>query len=177
MHDWEILGKALLAGVLGFVVGWEREAHGHAAGIRTIALLTMGGTTITSIAIVSFPVSDRVVANILTGVGFLGAGMILHGRHVVRGLTTAASIWMMTAVSIVIGLGHYLLGIGLTLFVLALLWWQYIPQLAALNPKTTRRRTHLIEALEGAETEKSFVMTEATRLDEYSPAPDSPATR
>ncbi len=148
MSDWEILGKAVLAGVLGFIVGWEREAHGHAAGIRTIALMTMGGATITGIALAAFPVTDRVVANILTGVGFLGAGMILHGQRAqVHGLTTASAIWMMTAVSIVIGLGHYVLGIGLTGLVLLLLWWQFIPQLAALNPKLTQRRRHLVETL------------------------------
>jgi putative Mg2+ transporter-C (MgtC) family protein len=149
MDDWEILGKALLAGVLGFIVGWEREAHGHAAGIRTIALMAMGAATLTGITLVAFPVTDRVVANIITGVGFLDAGMILRGRHTqVRGLTTASAIWVMTAVSIVIGLGHYLLGVGLTGIVLLLLWWEYIPLLAPLNPKQTQRRQHLLEAME-----------------------------
>ena len=146
--DWEILGKAALAGILGFIVGWERESHGHQAGIRTIALVAMGGAAITGTALVAFPVTDRVVANILTGVGFLGAGMILHSRaSQIHGLTTAAAIWTMTAISIVIGVGHYVLGIGLTALVLLLLWWEYIPWLAALNPTMTQRRAHLRRAL------------------------------
>ena len=136
-----LLGKAALAAVLGFIVGWERESHGHAAGVRTIALITMGGTIITGIAITDFPVADRLIANILTGVGFLGAGMILHGRNEeVLGLTSAAAIWAMTSISIVIGLGHYLLSIGLTGFVLLLLWWQFLPLPAWCNPAPTRRK-------------------------------------
>lgn len=141
VQDLVLLGKATLAGVLGFIVGWEREAHGHAAGIRTIALITMSGAILSGIAVVAFPVADRLIANILTGVGFLGAGMILRGQDSqVRGLTTAAAIWTMTSVSIVIGVGHYLLGIALTGLVLVLLWWQYIPFLRRLNPSATQRK-------------------------------------
>ncbi len=147
--DLVLLGKAALAGVLGFIVGWERETHGHAAGIRTIALITMGGTIFTSIAAEVYPTPDRLTANILTGIGFLGAGMILRGtdEHV-RGLTSAAAIWAMTAVSIVIGTGHYLLGVGLTAFVLLLLWWQYIPLLKRLNPSRTQREIAAREAMQ-----------------------------
>jgi len=138
--DLILLAKAALAGVLGFIVGWERETHGHEAGIRTIALITMGGAVFTSIAAEVYPTPDRLTANILTGIGFLGAGMILRGSDShVRGLTSAAAIWAMTAVSIVIGVGHYLLGVGLTVFVLLLLWWQYIPLLKHLNPSRTQR--------------------------------------
>jgi len=137
--DLIILAKAALAGALGFSVGWEREMHGHAAGVRTLALISMGSAIITAIAIISFPVADRLIANILTGVGFLGAGMIFHARDdEVVGLTSASAIWAMTSVSIIIGLGHYLLGIGLTGFVLLLLWWQFIPLLARCTPAPTR---------------------------------------
>lgn len=150
--DFLILGKAALAGFLGFVVGWERESHGHAAGVRTIALITMAGAVFTGIALDSFPVVDRLVANILTGVGFLGAGMILHAQSSdqpgqVRGLTSAAAVWAMTSVGIVIGLGHYILGVGLTGFVLLLLWWQFLPFLAQLNPAPTRRKMAAWRAL------------------------------
>ncbi len=139
-----LFAKAALAGILGFCVGWERELHGHAAGVRTIALITMSGTIITGIALTNFPVADRLIANILTGVGFLGAGLILHGHNdEVFGLTSAAAIWAMTSISIVIGLGHYLLGIGLTGFVLLLLWWQYLPLPAWCNPAPTREKIRL----------------------------------
>jgi len=147
-----LLGKAALAGSLGFIVGWERELHGHAAGIRTLALMSMGGAIITSIAVIDFPVTDRVVANILTGVGFLGAGLILHTRNdEVFGLTSAAAIWTMTSISIVIGLGHYLLGVGLTAFVLLLLWWQFIPILTRFTPEPTRRKMALRRAAQHAD--------------------------
>jgi putative Mg2+ transporter-C (MgtC) family protein len=147
--DLIILGKAALAGSLGFAVGWERELHGHAAGIRTIALITMGSTVITAIAVTNFPVADRLIANILTGIGFLGAGLILRGRNEeVRGLTSAAAVWAMMSVSIVIGLGHYLLGIGLTAFVLLLLWWQFLPFLTRFTPAPTRRRMQARRALQ-----------------------------
>jgi putative Mg2+ transporter-C (MgtC) family protein len=142
--DLLLLGKAALAGALGFAVGWEREAHGHAAGVRTIALITMGATIFTGIAFEVFPVVDRVVANILTGVGFLGAGLILHGRTVnqnqIYGLTTAASIWAMTGVGVVVGVGHPILALGLTACILLLLWWPYIPFLSRINPAPTRRK-------------------------------------
>lgn len=140
--DLLLLGKAALAGVLGFTVGWEREAHGHAAGVRTIALITMGATVFTGIAFEVFPVVDRVVANILTGVGFLGAGLILHGRSAtqIHGLTTAAAIWAMTGVGVVVGVNHPLLALGLTACILLLLWWPYIPFLSLINPAPTRRK-------------------------------------
>ncbi len=135
-NDLSLLGKAVLAGVLGFLVGWEREAHGHEAGIRTISLIAMGTATFTAIAMSAFPVSDRIVANIVTGVGFLGAGMILHANSgKVRGLTTAATVWTMTSISIAIGVGRYVLGIILTALVLLLVWWQYVPLLSRLRPK------------------------------------------
>ncbi len=71
----EFLGKALLSGVLAYFVGWERQRHGHEAGIRTLALVATGTTILTAFAIADFPANaDRIIANIVTGVGFLGAG-------------------------------------------------------------------------------------------------------
>lgn len=139
--DLIIIARVALAGLLGFIVGWEREAHGHAAGVRTLALIAMGGAVFTALAQQDFPTPDRIIANIVTGVGFLGAGMILHANvSQVRGLTTAASIWTMTSISVAIGLGHYLLGVALTGLVLLLLWWQYVPWLSRLVPKPTQQR-------------------------------------
>lgn len=148
-QDWTILARAALAGILGFVVGWERESHGHEAGIRTISLVTMGAAILTALAMETFPTPDRLIANIVTGVGFLGAGMILHAANIgkVRGLTTAASVWTLTSVGIVVGTGRYALGVMLTALVLLLLWWQYIPILSRANPKITRKRQkHLLDS-------------------------------
>ncbi len=131
-----LLLRALLAAALGLAVGWEREAHGHAAGVRTVSLVTMAAAALTALSQSSFPGSaDRILANIIVSVGFLGAGMILRGqRGEPHGLTTAASVWSMTIVGMVVGLGHYLPGIILTGIILFLLWWQYIPWLARLLP-------------------------------------------
>ncbi len=130
-----LLLRALLAAALGFAVGWEREAHGHAAGVRTISIVTLSAAALTTLATISFGTPDRIIANIIVSVGFLGAGMILHGqRGEARGLTTAASVWGMTIVGMVVGLGHYVLAIILTLLILLLLWWQHIPGLARLLP-------------------------------------------
>lgn len=138
--DLLLLARVALAGAMGFLVGWEREAHGHRAGTRTLALLTLGTAAFTALAIEAFPSSgDRIIANILTGIGFLGAGIILRGnRGGPRGLTTAATVWTMTSVGIIIGTGRLLLGLLLTALVLLLLWWPHLPLLSRLLPRRTR---------------------------------------
>lgn len=138
--DVQLIGKALLAGALGFVVGWEREAHGHGAGTRTLALVTLAAAVFTALAIQTFPVgAASVVQGTIQGIGFLGAGIVLRAQAgSVRGLTTAAAIWAMTSIGIVSGAGHYVSAIGLTAIVLVLLWWSHIPLLKRLQPKRTR---------------------------------------
>ncbi|HLZ21715.1 MAG TPA: MgtC/SapB family protein [Ktedonobacterales bacterium] len=140
-HDLALIGSALLAGLCGFVVGWEREAHGHRAGTRTFALVTLGAAVLTALAVTSLAGAgaDRVIAGIVQGIGFIGAGLILHAQTgSVKGLTTAAAVWTVTSIGIVIGAGHYIAGIALTLVILLLLWWPYVPLLARLQPRTTR---------------------------------------
>jgi putative Mg2+ transporter-C (MgtC) family protein len=138
--DVTLVLRALLAAALGFAVGWEREAHGHAAGVRTISIVTLAAAALTTLAVISFGTPDRIIANIIVSVGFLGAGMILRGQQgEARGLTTAASVWGMTIVGMVVGLGHYLTGVTLTAIILLLLWCQYIPWLARLLPPPAPR--------------------------------------
>jgi putative Mg2+ transporter-C (MgtC) family protein len=123
------LGAALIAGA---VLGLNRELHGKAAGLRTHALVSLGAAVATIIVLKSpngILVADqnaigRVVQGILTGVGFLGAGVILRdpAGHV-TGLTTAATIWMCAVLGIVCGLGYWVIlgiSVGLTAFVLFL---------------------------------------------------------
>ncbi len=114
--------KLLLAVIIGGGIGLEREIHNKTAGFRTISLITIGSTLFT---ILSFKYGDtRTVANIVSGVGFLGAGAILRdeseGR--VRGLTTAASIWVAAALGMAIGSGQYLLSIAVAFAVIVVLW-------------------------------------------------------
>jgi len=114
-QELEGLLRILLAGLIGIVVGFEREFDRKPAGARTYGLVSMGAATFTVIAILAFGEGDpasRVAAQIITGIGFLGAGTILQTKRRVLGLTTAAGMWMMAAVGMAIGSGLYLVGIG-----------------------------------------------------------------
>jgi putative Mg2+ transporter-C (MgtC) family protein len=106
MHDTLImLGRLLLAGFLGGVVGYEREVHEHPAGLRTHILVCMGSALITLVSM-SFPNDQsRIAAQIVSGIGFLGAGTILRQGSVVRGLTTAASLWTVAGIGMAVAVG------------------------------------------------------------------------
>jgi len=111
----QALLRVLVAGVIGAIVGLEREIAGKPAGVRTYPLIAMGAAIFTAGSFDAFGTADsasRVAAQIVTGIGFLGAGTILHMRSRIVGLTTAAGIWMVAAVGMVIGAGLYVLGIG-----------------------------------------------------------------
>jgi putative Mg2+ transporter-C (MgtC) family protein len=121
--ELELFGKVLLAGLLGFVVGLERELMGSPAGDRTFSLVALGSALFTALSFDVFGASSgndpgRVAANILTGVGFLGGGMILKEGGTVRGLTTAAGIWAVAAVGMAVGTDRYLLAILTTLLIM-----------------------------------------------------------
>ena len=110
----ELIGRLLLAVFLGFLIGLERELAGQPAGERTHALASLGAATFALISVTAFPGSDpaRVAAGVVTGLGFLGAGMILKERgKEVHGLTTAAGIWAVGGIGLAIGAGLYLLGV------------------------------------------------------------------
>ncbi len=120
-----------LATLLGGAIGMERELGGKPAGLRTNILICIGSVLYThlSLAMLSgstgaIPVgtdTTRVAAQIVTGVGFIGAGTILHARGAVVGLTSAATIWVVAAIGIALGSGYYLEGVGTTLAVLVVL--------------------------------------------------------
>jgi putative Mg2+ transporter-C (MgtC) family protein len=115
--------KVLIAGLLGFVVGLERELMGSPAGDRTFSLVAIGAALITALSFDVFGAPSgndpgRVVANIVTGVGFLGGGMILKEGGTVRGLTTAAGLWAVAAVGIAVGAERYLLAVLTTLLIM-----------------------------------------------------------
>jgi putative Mg2+ transporter-C (MgtC) family protein len=107
------------------MVGAEREWHGHPAGIRTMALIGVGACLFTAVGLEPLFVGradpTRIAAQIVTGVGFLGAGAILRHGTDVRGLTTAATIWAVAAMGMVIGFGFFTIGIFTTVLVLVTL--------------------------------------------------------
>ncbi|MBW4889324.1 MgtC/SapB family protein [Mucilaginibacter sp. HMF5004] len=122
MYTDEIL-KIALSAIIGCLVGLEREIRRKPAGFRTLALICVGATifTICSYKLGLTDNRDRIAANIITGVGFLGAGVIFRNGASVSGITTAATIWIAAALGMLIGIGEYmlaLLGLGISLFIL-----------------------------------------------------------
>lgn len=126
------LGRLLLAGVLGGLIGLERELKAKPAGLRTTLLICVGAALFTELsldlAMLATAGGDalradpaRLAAQIIPGIGFIGAGAILHGRGRVSGLTTAATLWVVTAIGIAVGSGAYVEAIGTTLMVLGTL--------------------------------------------------------
>ena len=132
VSELEIVLRFVLASVLGGVIGLEREVHGREAGGRTYLLVSLGSALIMVISeflVVKYhggPLAGilrgdpgRIAAQAVTGIGFLGAGVILRYRDSIRGLTTAACMWVVCAIGLAIGSGYYLFGLtgsGITLF-------------------------------------------------------------
>jgi putative Mg2+ transporter-C (MgtC) family protein len=123
--DPQIIVRLLLAGAIGGVLGAEREFRHKSAGFRTNILIAIGSCVFTIVGI-SFGVGDpsRVTSQIVTGIGFLGGGAILHSQDKVHGLTTAAMIWVNAALGAAAGAGHLrlaMIGGAMTLAVLLIL--------------------------------------------------------
>jgi putative Mg2+ transporter-C (MgtC) family protein len=127
-----MLGKLLLAAFLGGTIGIERELAAKPAGLRTNILICVGAALFTQlsldIAMIGFtpdgrPYGDttRITAQIVSGIGFLGAGAILHGGSSVVGLTTAATIWVVAAIGTAVGAGMYVEAIGATTLIMLVL--------------------------------------------------------
>jgi len=119
----EMIGRLLLATLLTGLIGFEREATGKAAGLRTHAMVGFGAALFTIVSIAGFSEGDpgRVAAQIVTGIGFLGAGAIWRSEDRVRGLTTAAGLWAAAAIGMGIGSGLLLIGTVGTLMTLGVL--------------------------------------------------------
>lgn len=120
------IARLLLAALLGGLVGLERTIHRKSAGIRTNMFICMGAAmfAILSDIIPDPSVTDRtrLVSNVVQGVGFLGAGAILHAKGGISGLTTAATIWVVASIGIAAGAGHYLLATFATALILLALF-------------------------------------------------------
>ena len=108
----EMILRVLLAAVLGAAIGYERERHGKAAGLRDHILISVGAALFTIASILGFGAGAdpaRIAAGIVAGVGFIGAGVIFRGGEGVAGITTAASIWVAAAIGLAVGAGLYLI--------------------------------------------------------------------
>ena len=127
MNEWEAIVRTIAARVAGGAIGLERRDHGRAAGLRTSALVSFGSALLVAGGQYElFSARDsgevtRIIQGIVTGIGFLGAGVIVKEGFSVRGLTTAASIWCAAAIGIVLGAGSYWMGFASTLVTLVAL--------------------------------------------------------
>ena len=134
-----LIPRLLVALVLGVLIGLDREIDGHAAGIRTYAAVCLGATLITIInAHIEVADQTRIVANIVSGIGFLSAGIIFKdgSKNFISGLTTAATIWATAAVGIAIGYGMYLIGSVTSALLILLLISYHFPFLKKKNIRT-----------------------------------------
>lgn len=122
MAELLLLARIVPAIFLSAILGWQRQKMGKWAGIRTYALVGGGSAVFTVLSVASFNSPDpaRIASNIVTGIGFLGAGTILHRADRVEGLTTAAGLWMVAAIGMAVGVEHYILAGGVTLLSLVI---------------------------------------------------------
>ncbi len=125
MMDFTIETRDLIAMLVsvicGSIIGFEREYRNKSAGFRTIILICLGSTIFTIVSWHGDGTDDRISANIITGIGFIGAGVIFQDRISVRGLTTAAVIWTAAAIGMTAGIGYHALALLLTLITLVVL--------------------------------------------------------
>src|SRR5436305_2031850 len=179
--------RLLVASALGAAIGLEREIHEHPAGMRTHLLVALGSALFTVVSIYGFvglllpaegalPEPTRIASNIVTGIGFLGAGAILKYGTAVHGLTTAASLWATAAVGMAIGTGSYVMGLVTAAIVLICLW----PLQRLADRVRTRRRLRIrvglkrldalgdvFEALTGVGAEVEAVRTKRLADDQF----------
>ena len=118
----ELLLRLVVSIILGAVVGFEREVTHKPAGLRTHMLVSLGSALFTIISVEFFQLDPaRVAAGIVTGIGFIGAGSIIATRGHVYGLTTAASLWVVAAIGLAVGIGAYLIALAATVLVFLIL--------------------------------------------------------
>jgi putative Mg2+ transporter-C (MgtC) family protein len=140
LFQFELMSRIGLAFLLGAVLGFERESSHRPAGLRTHMLVAAGAAAFTIASTYAFvgqgTVRDpaRVAAQIVVGVGFLGAGTIWRTPNTIRGLTTAASVWVVAAVGVLAGSGSHLIAVALTLAAFGVLRWG--------RPRSRRRGHH-----------------------------------
>lgn len=126
---FEIIKRIVIAAIMGGLIGMEREVNNRPAGLRTHVLVTLGATLIMLISIDGFDYPgiervdpSRIAAQVVSGIGFLGAGTIMVRKNSIDGLTTAASLWVSAGIGLAIGVGYYLGAIvtgGIVLLTLA----------------------------------------------------------
>ncbi len=127
MLEWLFIERLIISAILGGLIGVEREMHDKPAGFRTHVLICVGAAMFTLLSIsVSGTFENpadvsRIAAGVVAGIGFLSAGTIFRDKDRVRGLTTAADIWVLAAIGMSVGFGHYFLAVAATIISLVVL--------------------------------------------------------
>lgn len=160
-HNIELVARLLFAAVLGGAIGFERERFAFPAGLRTHMLVCVASALVMMVSAFGFEDTrsmpnvaldpSRVAAQVVSGIGFLGAGAILLRGEVIRGLTTAASVWAVAGVGLAVGGGLYVLALAATLIILLTLTWVK-PVARQLRMKGRLRRALRVQVDRGALT-------------------------
>jgi putative Mg2+ transporter-C (MgtC) family protein len=165
----EVAARLIAAALLGAVLGLEREIHGHQAGMRTHMLVSLGAAAFTVLSIYAFPTSlgegtadpSRIAAQIVTGIGFLGAGAIIKYGTNIRGLTTAASLWVVASVGLAAGAGAYYVAAVSAIIAMAALWpLRVIVDRLQTSVRRTMRLRLMLTRLESLAAVSQVLLTE-----------------
>lgn len=133
--DLEIVGRVVVACLLGCLIGWERERHRNiiTAGIRTYGAIALGSCVFGLLSYFTIEGDpSRIAAQVVSGIGFLGGGIIFRQGDYVTGLTTAATLWATASVGLSIAYGYYFMGVSTAILIYLLLymprvaWWKRI---------------------------------------------------
>ncbi|SMC71590.1 MgtC/SapB family protein [Pedobacter nyackensis] len=148
------VNKFLMATLLCGLIGAEREFRSKQAGLKTMIMIGLGSTLFTILSIkIGLSSHDRIASNIVTGIGFLGAGVIFKEDNQVKGLTTACVIWIVAAIGMAIGSGYMEQAIGVTIVVLAsLLVFPFLENM--LERRYTKRVYRIVKRYDGESLEK-----------------------
>jgi putative Mg2+ transporter-C (MgtC) family protein len=163
--DTELAIRLLISFAIGTAIGLEREYRSKAAGLRTMIMICVGSTVFTEISIaMGGATPDRIASNIVTGVGFLGAGVIFKDGLNVSGLTTATTIWISAALGMAVGAGEYFIAIvttGVVVIVLSL--FNYIQEFVERLHHARVYRICFGRSVELAETLNAWLVNQKLR--------------
>jgi len=148
--DEELAWRLLISFLIGTAIGFEREYRSKAAGLRTMIMICLGSTIFTELSVLINPASpDRIASTIVTGIGFLGAGVIFKDGLTVTGITTATTIWISAALGMAVGMGQYFIAIfglaGILIVLGVFERFQYLIE-RLHQTRTYRVKCHIVHA-------------------------------
>ena len=170
--EWNFILRLFIAGILGGLIGFEREFRAKEAGLRTHFIVALGSALFMLISQYAFTGrfdAARVAAQVVSGIGFIGAGVIIFHKNVVRGVTTAAGLWVAAAIGLACGAGMYVVAIAATLFTIMCLETMHIitrrygekSVMVTISPVTGEQLTGILDQIRKSNFEiDSFSLTD-----------------